>query len=483
MTSAERPDAGDPLVGSSLDGRYLIRDRIGAGGMGVVYRGRQVSVGRDVAIKVVHPSMLGDRNSARRFLREVSLAARLSSPHTVQVIDFGETPSGTLYLVMELLAGEGLDAELRRGSRLTPARVVELAIPITDALAAAHAASFVHRDLKPSNVFLAREPSGHERVKVLDFGIARGFGDSSLTGSGEVVGSPPYVAPEAIRGEPLDGRADQYSLGCMLFQLLAGRVPFLGSSVAETFRLHLHEPTPPMPAGTPPVLAAIIERLLGKTSAERYLDASAVRSALVAAQRDLGVAPGPAAPGTARPAAGEPAPTGDLEVSITAATEDTRNLRPTPTPTIRRGMNPIVLGAIVFAGALVVATIAWRVSRPTGSADLPAGTTDGATTASAVVPPMAPPDAADTSTGADAALVDAPAFDAPPTTDAAAAPIDARRSSAPIDARRSSSTPDARPTSSTTPPPDAAAAEVAPAVDAAPAPARRDAGIGFVLPK
>ena len=181
--------AGDPLIGRELDGRYLLRARLGQGGMGVVYRALQISVGREVAVKVIHEAMLGDRAAVRRFLREVALSARLTSPHTVAVHDSGETADGVPYLVMELLDGHGLDAELRRAGRLPVARAIEVGLAVADALAAAHAAGFAHRDLKPSNVFVARDASGRERIKVLDFGIARRFGDTSITGSGELVGT------------------------------------------------------------------------------------------------------------------------------------------------------------------------------------------------------------------------------------------------------------------------------------------------------
>ena len=448
MSHERAESGGDAFVGKSLDGRYLIRERIGAGGMGMVYRGLQISIGREVAIKVVHPAMLGDRNAARRFLREVSLAARLSSPHTVQVIDFGETAEGTLYLVMELLSGAPLDAELRRAGRLGPRRVLELAVPISDALAAAHAATIVHRDLKPSNVFLARDAAGQERVKVLDFGIARGFGESTLTGSGEIVGSPPYVAPEAIRGEPLDGRADLYSLGCMMFQLLTGSPPFLAGSVADTFRLHLEASAPPLPAGTPRALAAILERLLAKRPAERFAGATEVRAALVAALADA-----PADAPLDEPQA-KPAPRRDepLEISITAATADTRDLG-APRPR-RRATSPVVLGAGAFFGALAIAAIAWLAWPRTDAARAPDAPVDAAAP-DAAAPDAATPDAAALDA---AALADEPVDAAPPSADAP---------------RRGSST-RTRDAGSRPPPIDAAPT---------PAPPRRDAGVGFVLPR
>jgi serine/threonine-protein kinase len=442
MTTAG-PTSADENLGKSLDGRYLVRERIGAGGMGMVYRGLQVSVGREVAIKVVHPLMKADRNAARRFLREVSLAARLSSPHTVHVIDFGETPDGTLYLVMELLTGESLDVELRRRTRLSPRRVIELAIPIADALATAHAASIVHRDLKPSNVFVAREPSGHERVKVLDFGIARGFGDSSLTGSGEIVGSPPYVAPEAIRGEPLDGRTDLYALGCMMFQLLTGAPPFVGGSAAETFRMHLEAAPPALPADTPRALAAIVARLLAKRVTDRPADATEVRTGLLGALREVDADDSvEVAVEVAPEAAPDVAPDGK-DASITAATVDTRDLR---VPETSRRPRVIAI-AVIVALALVVGASFWRG----WSSRRQHGSTAGASADAAV---SAPAIVVDATLTPDAAVADA----APPVppVDAAPPPVDARTRSSP---RRS--------------------------IEAAPSPEspRRDAGVGFVLPK
>ena len=270
----------DPFVGRDLDGRYAIQERIGQGGMGAVYRGVQRSVDRQVAIKVVSPSMMSEPAIIKRFLREARLASRLDHPNVVQIFDFGQTPDGVFYLVMELVSGKTLEAVLDEEGALDPERTVAIAVQICAALEAAHAVPMVHRDLKPANVLI----DVRGLVKVLDFGIAKSLAPDTLsatmTRAGAVIGTPAYMPPELAQGREFDGRADLYSLGCMLFLALSGKLPFDADALPEIVRMHVSEPVPPLPPSVPRSLAHVVTKLMEKEPARRYPSAAAARVAL-----------------------------------------------------------------------------------------------------------------------------------------------------------------------------------------------------------
>jgi eukaryotic-like serine/threonine-protein kinase len=280
----------DPLIGRDIEGRFTIRERLGAGGMGAVYRALQASVGREVAIKVIEARWSTDLTAAKRFLREARLASRLAQPNTVSVLDFGQTEDGMLYLAMELIEGRTLARVLEQEGRFSAERMVRVATQLCDALEAAHALSIAHRDLKPSNVIVLDDPPGRDLVKVLDFGLAKSLaGDAShttVTQSDAVVGTPAYLAPEVIEGKADDTRSDLYSLGVILYELLAGNPPFLADSIQALYMMHLEERPPPLPDDVPPVVAAAVMRLLEKDPGERFPTAAATREALRAAVED-----------------------------------------------------------------------------------------------------------------------------------------------------------------------------------------------------
>ncbi|MCA9515282.1 MAG: serine/threonine protein kinase, partial [Myxococcales bacterium] len=213
-------EAVDPRIGKILDGKLEILDVLGRGGMGVVYRARQLSMDRDVAVKVLHGQAVADQESVQRFLHEAKVASRLRHPNVITVFDFGQTEDGLLYLVMELLEGTELSKVLDEERRLAPARVVHLMTQVCDAVQHAHDAGLIHRDLKPENIFLmAGSNLRADFVKVLDFGIARAQeveGSERLTRTGTLCGTPAYMSPEQILGDKLDARSDIYSLGVML---------------------------------------------------------------------------------------------------------------------------------------------------------------------------------------------------------------------------------------------------------------------------
>ena len=215
---------GDPLVGRVIADRYLVLARLGEGGMGRVYLAEHVKMNRQCAIKVMNPSLVNDTESSQRFAREASNAARILHPNVAAVFDYGEADK-IVYLVMEYVDGESLSAILQKEGALDPRRAIDFARQIADGLHAAHELGIVHRDLKPDNVIVTRNRSGKEIAKVVDFGIAKAVNDSpqdALTKSGLVIGTPEYMSPEQLLGDPVDARTDVYALGCILFQSADG---------------------------------------------------------------------------------------------------------------------------------------------------------------------------------------------------------------------------------------------------------------------
>jgi hypothetical protein len=221
----------EALPGTVLDNKYRIAEKIGAGNFGTVYRGEHIFLHHPVAIKVFRPAVgSGALEGLDRFRREGISACRINHPNAVTVLDFDVSAGSLAYLVMELLQGRSLADELKTSPKLRPERCARIAASVCDALAEAHAAGIVHRDIKPTNVFL-HHGRGEELVKVIDFGIAKLTQQDpgeppTLTLAGEIVGTPAYIAPERLNGDPYDGRADVYAVGVMLYEMLSGRLPF-----------------------------------------------------------------------------------------------------------------------------------------------------------------------------------------------------------------------------------------------------------------
>jgi len=262
----------EDLVGQVLDDRYRIDALLGQGGMGAVFRGKHVNLQREVAIKVLHPEIGNDGQIAKRFEREAHSASRLDHPHCVRVTDFGATPEGMKYLVMELLQGSELTKRLGQPwPWLEAATIVE---QVLEALAHAHQNGIVHRDLKPENVFLTRDFAGREIAKIVDFGIAKLLdGDGSkeaLTRAGMVFGTPRYMSPEQAAGGKVDERTDLYALGIIFFELLAGKAPFESDEVPLLLRMQIMAPPPPLPDSVPPPVAAFVAKLLEKSRHDRF---------------------------------------------------------------------------------------------------------------------------------------------------------------------------------------------------------------------
>jgi serine/threonine protein kinase len=267
-------------------GPYRVLELVGQGGMGVVFRAVDTALGRAVALKVMRPALLADEAARQRFLREARAAAAVEHDHLIPIFQVGEA-RGVPFFAMPLLRGESLQARLRRGTTLTPAEAVRIGRETAEGLAAAHTAGLIHRDVKPANIWLESRPAGPPRVRLLDFGLARPVAASErLTHSGAVLGTPAYMAPEQARGREVDHRGDLFSLGCVLYRLCTGTLPFPGDdTIAVLAALARDEPVPPhaLNPELPPALSELVMRLLNKDPSQRPASAAEVVDVL----RDL----------------------------------------------------------------------------------------------------------------------------------------------------------------------------------------------------
>jgi serine/threonine-protein kinase len=275
-------DDGDDLIGTVIDGRFEIRDKVGQGGMGTVYRAWQRSVGREVAIKLIDRTYSRDPMSVRRFLREARLASQLSQPNTVSVFDFGQCDDGRLFIAMELIRGRTLHKVIEAEGVFSTERAVRVGVQICDALEAAHGAGIIHRDLKLENVIVLDDPPGRDLVKVLDFGLAKNIRDPGSRGteSGVVVGTPRYMAPEtAMTGDSVPA-SDVYALGVMLGELAAGKPLWEGENLPHLVNQKL-DPRPAIRL-VPPPLDTVVGAMIDPEP-ERRPTAARARVMLVAA--------------------------------------------------------------------------------------------------------------------------------------------------------------------------------------------------------
>ncbi len=273
-----------------VDAKYLIDRRIGMGGMGAVYEATQVAAGRKVALKVIRPEHASNEKVIKRFMREMKATAKIEHPNTVRLYDFGTAETGEIYLAVEYLSGKTLNAALRKGP-FPAERVAYVGAQIARGLAAAHAEGIIHRDLKPPNIMLSEQYGHPDRVKVLDFGIAH-FSNpeddverEKLTQTGMVMGTPEFMAPEQVTPGPVDARADLYALGCVMFLMATGKVPFSGGTAVNIMFAHVNDaPRTPsdLNSSVPEWLDDIILKLLEKSPRRRYQSGAAVVDALEA---------------------------------------------------------------------------------------------------------------------------------------------------------------------------------------------------------
>lgn len=284
----------DQLIGRLISGRYRVKRLLGRGGMGKVYQAKQIALGREVALKVLSASYFGegDPEFHKRFFHEAAIMAKLKSPHTVTVFDYGYD-QGIYYIAMELVSGRSLDRELKRGLMPLP-RVIAIVEQVCRSLREAHSKGIVHRDLKPGNVILTLGDDGEEMVKLLDFGLAKRMSTLDESNPDLLPGSPKYMSPEIIRQQPVDGRADIYALGVMLYQMLTGVVPFDRENPLDILKAHLYQQPPSMAAvnpqaAVPTALEKLVLRCLAKDPALRYRNIHEVIGELRQVAQQLGL--------------------------------------------------------------------------------------------------------------------------------------------------------------------------------------------------
>jgi len=287
----------DPFVGRTLDEKYSVEERLGAGGMGAVYRARHLEMDRPVAIKVLHQRFVEDEAARVRFQIEARAAVLLRHSNAVSVTDFGQTSEGCVYIVMELLEGRTLREILSREGPIETARGISIMLQTSAAVAAAHEAGIIHRDLKPSNILVTQSADQPAVVKVLDFGIAKVAADKfdedeNMVQTSTVIGTPRYMSPEQYNGFELTPATDVYSLGVILYEMLTGMAPFTGSSPAEIAQKHANDPPHPprqIVAAIPEDVERVVLHALEKRPEDRSADAGEFRRELLDTAERLGL--------------------------------------------------------------------------------------------------------------------------------------------------------------------------------------------------
>lgn len=366
------PKIHEELIGAVIHDRYRVDRLLGSGGMGTVYLAEHVLMKKPVALKVLHPEMLHLQEIVARFEREAIAAGRIDHPNVAGATDFGRLEDGSLYLVLEYVDGRSLSDLLKEGP-LGVERVLSIGRQIAAALSAAHAAAVVHRDLKPDNVMLVHQ-DGRDLVKVLDFGIAKVLDDgpadkrdskseAQLTRIGTVMGTASYMSPEQAIGQQVDPRADLYSFGVMLYEMLAGRRPFEGEELAQIIAKQLTEVPPPLPQTTPTEITLVVNKLLEKRPDDRVQSAAELVEIFDGLRESLfGIAPASSEKSIAFPVpiSAEAVSSSAVSPAVTASVsvgEEGSSTRKTRAPMVAAG-----LLAIAALGGL------WAWTRASGDA-------------------------------------------------------------------------------------------------------------------
>ena len=363
VAPAKPVEKGDALIGSVIDERYRVVRRIGEGGMGIVYEVEHVVIEKRLALKVLRDDYSSRPEVVARFRQEAKSASRIGNEHIVDISDFGETPNGASYFVMELLDGEDLANVLSREGTLPLSRAADILTQCARALAAAHAKGIVHRDMKPENIFLTKRDSRPDFVKIVDFGIAKmsdietdGQPGRKLTKTGMIFGTPEYMSPEQAAGKQLDHRVDVYALGVIMFELLTGRVPFSGDTFMGVLTQHMFEAPPSLAQANPNVqlpeaIEIFVRRALAKDPGERFQSCEELIGALDKAVRGVSPSapPGPVEGGA--PATGKSTKMGyGVPVRAAATAPQTLQLDEGDMPATGRRSN-----ALLFVGLGLVA--------------------------------------------------------------------------------------------------------------------------------
>jgi eukaryotic-like serine/threonine-protein kinase len=369
-TDSESSPAVEPhFTGEVFQETYCLERLIGKGGMGVVYEASHRRLSRRFAVKLLYPELASNPDALARFEREAQITGRLGHPHIVEVVDFNRTRDGRPYIVMELLVGEDLAERLDRTGRRPLAEAVEIVRQTASALQAVHEIGVVHRDLKPHNIFLCHEEDG-DRVKVVDFGVSKiPHPGRAMTQAGALVGTPFYMAPEqAQKQAEVDGRADIYALGAILYRTLTGRPPFEAESIPALLERIIHDPLRPLRSLRPDIperVAQVVERALSKNREDRY-------PSMRVFWRELGEAADHPTLVLARSASGArqlPRPSGPLAATLPPEPTDEPNLprpRPAAVPAVARHRLRLVLVAALAAG-LAAAAIVVALRAPSGT--------------------------------------------------------------------------------------------------------------------
>ena len=291
MSEANKNDSSEPLVGKIIDGRYEVLKLLGKGGMGKVFQVRHKDLEKILAMKTLHQHLTHDPSTVERFKREAKAASRIGSEHIIEMTDYGEDPDAGHYFVMEFLEGLDLSGRLEKYGPMHYSEACHVLLQVCDALALTHAQDIIHRDLKPENLVLVDIGRRADVVKILDFGIAamKGAaeeGAEKLTQAGTIFGTPTYMSPEQAYGMDLDNRTDIYSLGCMLYEMVTGFVPFKADHPLQVLDMHLNvAPTPPTQVrpdlAIPPPLEAVILRAMAKNRDERYQSVREIQQAVL----------------------------------------------------------------------------------------------------------------------------------------------------------------------------------------------------------
>lgn len=355
-------------IGKEIAGQFRLLQRIGSGGMGAVYKAEQPEMNRFVAVKILHPKYVSRPDLVSRFRREARAMSHLSHPNTARVFMYGQLDDGACYIVMEYLEGRNLAQITRAEGMLQPARAVNIMVQVCGALEEAHRQGIVHRDLKPENIFLTTQGGITDFPKVLDFGLAKVTqremrpGSLILTQEGMVFGTPEFMSPEQARGQALDARSDIYSLGCILYEMLTGKLPFDAAQPMDYLALQIKGTPIPLSKrvpglGFPPGLEAVVMKAIAKAPKDRYPSASdfamALKGCLPDDVRDEAMRSVPASEDSQRfflegqRAAGRASPGSPRSISDEPTVPGARSLAQSP-----------VLWAALGAGAMLMLGIA-----------------------------------------------------------------------------------------------------------------------------